>query len=211
MAGPIRIYNDIQNRKLVVSNADGTNTSFPTLVQGEQPVLNLFFMEPADAGLTDPFDFVNFTGATIKLGIIAGAPTGGPDTLIAYQPTWAQITNGWQARLDCNTLGISNALNGNDDVGCTVEIEVTESGGYPVKYFQGGCTIKSAVIDSNSVGSVTLSIPLSLAEGDARYAKKIGLAGETITLVSPDGTKAVLLGCNDDGTFRTDLINPYTA
>ncbi len=43
------------------------------------------------------------------------------------------------------------------------------------------------------------------------FAKKIGLPGETIILVSPDGTKAYEIGCNDDGTFKTELINPYIA
>lgn len=37
-------------------------------------------------------------------------------------------------------------------------------------------------------------------------ALKVGNAGDTITLVSPDGTKGVILSCNNSGDFMTDPV-----
>lgn len=46
-------------------------------------------------------------------------------------------------------------------------------------------------------------------ESDARFVKKIGLAGESITLVSPDGTKAGTLSWDDAGELKVDSNDSY--
>lgn len=210
MAGPLRLFFDVQNRKLVKSFTDTTGASFPLLRQGESPAIQLYFVDPNGGTTSDPFDYVNFGSSTIKMATIAGDPTGGPDTAIASQETWTAITNGFQATYNCNTVGISNAIGSAASISCTTEIEVTEPGESPVKYFQGSNTIQAAVIDTSTVGPAAATEYLSRNEGNATYVKIIGAAGDTITLPSPDGTKAVVIGCNNNGTVRLDIIDPYT-
>ena len=47
---------------------------------------------------------------------------------------------------------------------------------------------------------------LTAAQMDARYLKKVEDAGVPWTAMSPDGTKQMVIGLNDDGTFQSDLI-----
>lgn len=206
MAGPLRIFNDIAGRRLVASNTKSTEVSFPTLVQGEQPTIQLYFLDPTSGNFASPFTYVGLSGATLKLGIINGNPTGGPDTLIAYQDTWTAISSGFQGTLDCATIGISNAIGGSSSASCTVEIEVTESGGTPVKYFQGGVTIKGAVIDSLSMVPTPAASYLTAKEIEASYLKKVESAGQIWRSVSPNGLYGTDWGTNDDGTARIDSI-----
>jgi hypothetical protein len=209
MAAPLRIYVNTTTRSLVVAPTNLQATGFPELRQGEEPTVQLYFLDSSNANLSNPPSYVNFSGATLKLGIMAGSPTGGPDALIAFQDTWAAISGGFQALLNCSTVAISNAIGNASSVACTSEIEVTEQGGFPVKYFQGGCTIQAAVIDSLSTVPVPISNYLTQNEIDATYERKIGKSGDVLRLVSPSGQWAAELKCNNDGTFSADIIQLF--
>jgi len=212
MAGPLRIYNDTQTRKLAKSFADPAEVSFPELKQGEVPIIQLFFQDSTDGTANIPFTRVNFAGSTLKLGIVAGDPTGGPDTLIAYQDSWTGITNGFQGALNLNTVGISNAIGNASSRACTVEIEVTEAGGNPVKYYQGPVTIKAAVIDGLSTVPTPIASYLTKNEARATYVPIVGVSSGSITLVSQSGTKAIILTCTNDSPPQLGIatIDPYT-
>src|SRR3990167_1924466 len=93
MAGPLQIFVDIQNRKLVASNTSKTEVRWPTMVQGETPTLQIFFQTPDPTNaLNVPYALTQFTAPTIKVALISGNPTGGADTALAYQETWTAIT-----------------------------------------------------------------------------------------------------------------------
>lgn len=209
MAFAIRIYVDLQNRGLVQAFNSTSPAVFPTLRQGEEPTLQLFFLDNSNATPSQPYAFFAFPGATIKLGIMQGKPTGGADTLIAAQFLWSPITNGFQAMLDCNTTEIATALAGVSQVDCTTEIEVTPSGEDPVKYFQGPMVIQAAVIDPASPTPAPLPSYMTRDEALATFLKFINLPGETCTLVSIDGTKATIIGTNNDGSFDELPVDPY--
>ena len=207
MAGPLRLYNDTQNRNLVKSNTDTTIISFPTLIQGETVTIQAFFLDPTGGTYATPFSYVGLSGATMKLGIIAGNPTSGTDTTIAYQDTWTAISGGFQGSLALNTVGVSNAFTATGQtIACSVEIEVTEQGGTPVKYYQGVNTIKAAIIDSqSSVPVPTASYP-TRNEVNAGWLKKVETAGVVWRSLSPNGSWARDLGVNNDGSALDNII-----
>jgi hypothetical protein len=206
MAGPLRIYVDTQNRRLVRSNTNASDVSFPNLIQGETPTVQLYFLDPTNGSQANPFSYVGLSGATLKLAIINGSPTGGADTAIANQETWSTISGGFSSTLNCATVGISNALGSGSSLSGTVEIEVTESGGTPVKYFQGAATIKSAVIDSSTNTPTPVSSYLTANEVNAGYLKFVNAPGVVVRFVSPSGVWARDIGVNDDGSGKDDII-----
>lgn len=205
MAGPLRLYVDTQNRKLVQSNTNAADKSFPTLVQGEVPDVQIYFLQPTGT-FSAPYNFVNFSGSTLKMGIMAGEPTGGSDTLIAFQDTWTAISNGFQAEFSLNTVGISNALGGNPTVGCTAEIELSEPGDDPVKYFQGSCTIKAAVIDDSGTIPTPASSYVTRNEANASYLKKVEDNGIVWECRSPNGVYARLIGVDNNGDGIDSIV-----
>jgi len=209
MASALKIFVDLQRRILVAAFNSTTPVAFPTLRQGETPVIQIFFLDSSNATPSQPYAFFDFTGATIKLGICAGKPTGGSDTLIAYNDVWTPIANGFQGDLSCNTAEITAALAGVSEKACTAEIEVTPSGEDPVKYFQGPMTMQAAVIDPGAPVPLPLPSYMSRLECLATFVKFIGLPGETITIVAPDGGSANILETLNGGAYNVDPINPY--
>lgn len=205
MAGPLNLYIDTQNRKLVVSDTKNGDAAFPVLVQGEAPTLQMYFLAPTGV-LATPFTYVGLSGSTVKMGIIAGSPTGGPDTLIAYQDVWGNVSGGFSAGISLNTIGISNAIAGGSSVSVTVEIEVTQVVGQPVKYLQTGGNIKAAVIDSSSVYPSPSGTYLTLSQSDARYLLKVEGVGVSWRAKSANGLYAVDFGCNNDGTPLIQMV-----
>lgn len=208
MPGAIPIFVDAQNRTLVTGLLENTIIQrFPTLRQGEAPTIQIEFLNPSSTpSLLAPFTVADFTGYTMKVGICAGSPTGGADTLLAYQDSWTLASGIWSALLDCNTVNMATALAAVASLECTIEIELTPPAGSPIKIFQGPVTCESAVIDNTSTTPGAAQTFISRAEAIAAFVKKVGDAGETITLTSPDGTKQGLLYWGDDGAFHAENI-----
>lgn len=205
MALPLTI--DILGRRFTASQTSKADPAKLVLRQGETVKAQLFFVDSTAGTLSSPFpSYWAPAGLTIKLGICAGAPTGGSDTLLVYQDTWTEISNGYQGSLNINTVAIASALASASSVECTIEIEVTESGESPVKLVQAACTITAAVIDDGAAIPTPAAEYPTRNEANATYVKRIGLAGETIVLVSPDGTKAVELACTDAGKLDVTEI-----
>ena len=69
----------------------------------------------------------------------------------AFQDSWGTITDGWNARLDCNTRGFLQLLNGAVAVQTVLELEVTDSGGNRATFAQIPITIRNEVIDEQSM------------------------------------------------------------
>lgn len=210
MALPIFI--DYLARRFTLGAANKGDAARLIFRQGETVAVQLYFMDSTGGTLSSPFPaYWAPAGMTIKLGICEGAPTGVTDVLLAFQDTWTPITNGWSGSLNCNTTEIANALAAASSVACTIEIEVTESGGSPVKLVQDACTITAAVIDDGSTTPAPVSEYPTRNEALATFVRFINTAGSSIILVSPDGTKAVELKCGNDGSLIPAVIDPWVA
>lgn len=87
---------------------------------------------------------------------------------VANQYSWSTITNGWTARLNCNTFAFRQALAGAETVQRTLELQVTDSGGNEYTYVQVPVTIRHQVIDDAALEPTTLDTAIS--ETDAYNA-----------------------------------------
>jgi len=212
MAAPLNLYLDCGNRKLVKSYTDAGAFSLPSFMQGETLPIRIYPVE-ATGTISSPFSYTDLHGGTVKLALCGGSgtPTGASDTIIAAQYTWSEITNGFSADLNMNTDEVTAFIGTASSKGSTLEIEYTPAAGSPIKYLQQSVTVKAAVIDVASVTPAPNPSYPTRAEVTAGFVKFIGLPGETVTLVSPDGSKAVIFGCRDDGTVQMDVIDPYVA
>ena len=68
----------------------------------------------------------------------------------ALQTVWATITNGWSARLDCNTRGLLDFLGGSVSAGSTLELQLVDSSQNVRTVGQTDCIIRNEAIDEAS-------------------------------------------------------------
>lgn len=68
-------------------------------------------------------------------------------TPAALQTTWAQITSGWQARLDCNTKGLFDILAGDPYASSKLELQLVDGSGNIRTVGQVECLIRNEVVD----------------------------------------------------------------
>jgi hypothetical protein len=68
----------------------------------------------------------------------------------ALQTVWSTITNGWSARLDCNTRGLLDFLEGAVSAGSTLELQLVDSSSNVRTVGQVECTIRNEAIDEAS-------------------------------------------------------------
>lgn len=206
-APPLNLYVDIQARRLVKSSVSTAQASAPIFRQGESPTLRIYFLDPDGGTVSAPYPTpYKPAGLGVKVGVCAGTPTGATDTLVAYQDTFTQTGNYFTAALNCNTSEMAAALASDAQLSGRVEIEVTPSGESPIKLVQDLCLLQAAVIDDANVIPTPRSEYPTRGEASATYVKRIGLAGESFILVSPDGTKAVELACTDAGKLDVTEI-----
>lgn len=203
---PLRLYTDIQNRVRVKSFTDAGKAGALTLRQGEQPTIYLAFLDNANATAGEPFtSYYKPSGLGIKLGI-SQTVTGGTDDLLAFQDTWSADGNGFSARLNLNTSEIATALATAGSIPAYLEIETTEPADYPIKWIQERITIQAGVIDDASMVPVPVSEFYTKNEALATFLKKTGAAGEEWVSTSPNGLWQRVMGVNDDGTRKDDVI-----
>ena len=68
----------------------------------------------------------------------------------ALQTVWSTITNGWSARLDCNTRGLLDFLEGEVSAGSTLELQLVDSSQNVRTVGQVDCIIRNEAIDEAS-------------------------------------------------------------
>lgn len=209
MSIPVKLFIDIQARRLVLSDLATPNVPGPLLRQGETVAFQLYFLDSTGATPGNPYPaFFTPAGLTIKMGVCATTTLGTGKTVIAFQDTWTPISNGYAGNLDCATVDFGTALATVASLAGTLEIEYTESGGSPVKPIITPCQLQAAVIQPTStIPTPTPSYP-TRNEANATYARFINLAGASIILVSPDGLSAIECKCGNDGSFITAQIDP---
>ena len=68
----------------------------------------------------------------------------------ALQTVWSTITNGWSARLDCNTRGLLDFLGGSVSAGSTLELQLVDASQNVRTVGQVDCIIRNEAIDEAS-------------------------------------------------------------
>lgn len=198
-----RLYIDLTARKLVTSNFSTAGFGLPAMVQGDTATLELMFLKPVAGGaINAPYSIVNISGYDLVVAI--GTPGGTP---AALQNTWTAIEGNtvFSGVLSLNTAGITALLGANNQVTSTFEIELGLAGDYDTP-IQIPVVLKKAVIATGSPvpppGTEYYTVPAA----NATFVRKLGLAGETITLVSPNGVYGRILGVDNNGNATDDIV-----
>lgn len=78
-------------------------------------------------------------------------------TPYALQTTWADSGNYWTARLDCNTRGLVELLDGAESISATLELQLVDGSGNIRTVGQVGCLVRNEGIDEE--GTIPTPLP----------------------------------------------------
>lgn len=127
-------------------------------------------------------------------------------TPAALQTTWAQITDGWQARLDCNTQGLFDLLAGAASVSSKIELQLVDGDGNIRTVGQVECLLRNEVVDPSALVPATLPSYYTAAQMDAIFGaiyrdstQGTKIEGVTETLIATATVPA--LGADDEIAF----------
>jgi len=128
--------------------------------------------------------------------IRAGASTVTEQQLIrlsqqpyALQTTWSQISNGWNARLDLNTRGLLEALDGAGSVNLTLELQLVDGSNNIRTVGQVDCIVRHEVVDEEA--TIPTPLPSYLTAADTRAeasATTTNSTQTTLTYTTGSGT-----------------------
>ena len=201
----LKLFNDITNRKFVVRPNDTGEFPFPKVFQEDRVNIEYQPLEINSSGSRiTPYSVVSVVGLSLTIKI-AKASDG---TILASQTSFSLDTaaNVITGVLDCNTAAMVTAMTGVASVDVYFEVELADATG-SMTVAQVACKIYKEYITAGSPSALPLSSYLTRAECLALFVKFVGnTAGQTIELVSPDGTRFRIVGMNNDGSAQDDLI-----
>lgn len=159
------IYIDTAARQAVTSPAVANPITLPTLMQGETPTLNLFFLTPKNDG-SQTYNVIDVTsGYSCKVALCGntatpvGQPVGNTSpTIAAAQTAFTTISspyNGLTGPLALTDPLLDTLLGANNLVNSvTLEVELTAAADMlPVKVLDAPVTVKASVIRGISITS----------------------------------------------------------
>ena len=107
----------------------------------------------------------------------------------ALQTTWAQISNGWNARLDLNTRGLLEALDGAGGVPLTLELQLVDGSNNIRTVGQVDCIVRHEVVDEEATIPTPLPSYLTAAETRAEASATTSNSTQTtLTYTTGNGT-----------------------
>lgn len=212
MSATINLFLDVENKLLVTSL---TNASpFRGLSTAYQYAYYNFQVTPVrpNGNVTGTlYTKLDLDNLTLKMGI--GARAGG-ESLLAYTApgSWTKNYDSgssgpgyFSGAFDLNTTEMNTAMGSSDSISSYFEIQLGDSSNYRTAY-NAAITIYATVMTSGAAASLPTAAEqyYTKTETAGLFAKLYG--SETITLVSPDGTRFRTLGIDNDGNAIDDLI-----
>ena len=194
----LTLYVNVTRRTLQCSTSDGTTFPTPAFTVGDTYDIKVALIEQTGSGVRPTMTVLAPGSLGLKVGI--GAEGGTPAVL---QTTFTASGNFLVGTLDCSTAAFSAAVTAGTQM--YLEIEVGESGNYKT-VFHEICVNRHGVIPTSATTPAPAEDFYTRAEINALFAQLVNTAGRTITLTSPDGTKQVILGANNDGSFDVQQI-----
>ena len=192
----LTLYVNVTKGLLQASSTNGTRVDSPTFTVGDTYSVKVMLLEQQGDGPASVFTVITPTSLGLKVGI---GPLGGtPDVL---QTSWTASGSFLTGTLDCSTSDFNTAVNASETL--HFEIEASESGQYSTVY-QVQATYRKQVVPTSATTPTPAESFRTKADSDNTYVKKVGLAGESITLTSADGTRRVVLWVDNDGGFHAD-------
>ena len=206
MAALLKLYVDTERNKLVKSSTSTQEVTLPTFFQGDVVPITVTLLEPkSGGGISDPYSIVGDT-YTVKIGLTTPHATSGSETVHTNSNLTQSAENEHEGTLLLNATAVTTLLGSGTSADCQLEIEArTGSGTYSTELMRQVSVKADGLKTSTPVDLASETYPTT-AEATATFAAKIGEAGDSITLVSPDGTKGIILYCTDAGEFKSDNV-----
>ena len=207
MASLLKLYVDTERNKLVKSASSTQEVTLPTFFQGDVVPISVTLLAPkTTGGIADPYSIVT-DSYTIKIGLTTPHPTAGQETVHTNSNlTQNGDTNEHEGTLLLNANGVGTLLGSTTSATAQLEIEArTGSGTYSTELMRE-VTVKADGLKTSTPVDLASDTYPTTAEANATFVSKIGTAGDSITLVSPDGTKGIILYCTNNGEFKSDNI-----
>jgi len=206
MAALLKLYVDTERNKLVKSSTSTQEVTLPTLFQGDVVPISVTLLEPkSGGGISDPYSIVGDT-YTVKIGLTTPHATSGSETVHTNSNLTQSAENEHEGTLLLNATAVTTLLGLGTSADCQLEIEArTGSGTYSTELMRQVSVKADGLKTSTPVDLASETYPTT-AEATATFAAKIGESGDSITLVSPDGTKGIILYCTNDGEFKSDNV-----
>jgi len=206
MAALLKLYVDTERNKLVKSSTSTQEVTLPTFFQGDVVPISVTLLEPkSGGGISDPYSIVGDT-YTVKIGLTTPHATSGSETVHTNSNLTQSAENEHEGTLLLNATAVTTLLGSGTSADCQLEIEArTGSGTYSTELMRQVSVKADGLKTSTPVDLASETYPTT-AEATATFAAKIGESGDSITLVSPDGTKGIILYCTNDGEFKSDNV-----
>jgi hypothetical protein len=206
MAALLKLYVDTERNKLVKSATSTQEVTLPTFFQGDVVPIAVTLLEPkSGGGISDPFSIVT-DSYTVKIGLTTPHATSGSETVHTNSNLTQSATNEHEGTLLLNATGVTTLLSGGTSASAQLEIEARTGGGTYSTELMREVTVKADGLKSSTPVDLASETYPTTAEATATFAAKIGSAGDSITLVSPDGAKGIILYCTNDGEFKSDNV-----
>lgn len=187
---------------------NGTPTTLPPFFQYNIKPLQIQVVDPNGTFGSSPYDIIELNGKALRVAITPD-PTGsaGGPTALALETTWTWNSTGkyFTGSLDLSTAAIGTYIG--TAAFKTANFEVTlVDGGNRTTLYQGTVTLRAAGDEGTATAPEPAELYLPKSDSDARYVKREGDAGEVIVVKSANGTYALEIVCNDDGTPGLNVI-----
>lgn len=206
----IDLYVDVVGGLLVSNPYGPAPFTMPILKQNDTVPFRVYLLQrttnyPYSVQSSPAFELINNASLSLKMAIGVKSGTGDGD-LVASQFNWAKdpLNQYFYADLALNTQELADAMGDSASITRVLELEVTRNG-LPNTVYQGPVQIDADVIKNTTITPQPGLTPLSAEEAAQTYVRQFGLPGQTITLVSPNGQWARIIGIGDDGT-RIDQV-----
>lgn len=203
MAGPLTtltLYVDVQNRQLVAGLLGGPY-SLPAFFQNNSQAFKLIFLVPNGSPFGNPQPYLYAPVSSLPLTVSIGAqPTSSGSTSPAAEQTvwtWNAVDSSFNGTLSLNTTALNTLITNGTPL--FFELDFANPDGSLQSVLQIPVTAKP-VYGAGPGAPNPSPTYFTVAQGNAFYAKKTGLPGETITLVSPGNVYTRTLGIDDAGT-----------
>lgn len=203
----LNLWVDTRARKLVKSFTDDGPAPALSFVQGDTVTLVITLLQPnASRTITAPYVKTDVSGLTCKVGIGTPTATTGSGTPGIFQNSFTldETNNTLTGELYITPSTVQTLLGSATSGTSTLEIEIYEDGNYTTA-FSGPVTILAELIEAATDDPTPSDTYLTANEMAATYVKKVGAAGEMITLTSPSNTYQAILYVDDNGIFHADV------
>ena len=206
MAVNLKVYIDTRRKKTVKSDSDPSFEPLPVVTQGEVYNLYVYFVEDSGLGIASPYSLVTLSGLSLETSIGNKNPVAAKSTPDIYQNSFSVNTtlNRFEGSLTIADSDAETLLGSNTSVKTHFSFKIID--GATEQDYIFDVVLSASVAPSSNTAPTPAIQYVTKTLGDQRYVNVVGEAGQIIILTSPDGTKQIALGCDDNGAFTSDVI-----